>query len=79
MLLLSSREPEGRVGEESVLEIGGLIARHARYRPRHTAVVFGEQRIDYARLQSRVERLAGALLALGLRKGDKLATVLPNC
>ena len=51
----------------------------ARLRPRHTAVVCGERRLSFAEAQARVHALANALHALGLRKGDKLALILPNC
>lgn len=56
-----------------------LLARHARYRPQHTAVVFEDERITFAELDRRVNRIANALLGLGLEKGDKVATVLENC
>ena len=56
-----------------------LLARHARYRPQHTAVVFDDERVTFTELERRVNRIANALLALGLEKGDKVATVLENC
>jgi acyl-CoA synthetase (AMP-forming)/AMP-acid ligase II len=56
-----------------------LLSRHARYRPQHTAVMFEGERITFAELDRRVNRVANTLLALGLRKGDKVATVLENC
>ena len=61
------------------MDIGTLIPRHARYRGDHTAVVFGGARLTYRALNARVNRLANALLANGLAKGAKVATVLPNC
>ncbi len=61
------------------MNIGSLIRRHARYRPQHLAVVFEGERLDWAALNARSNRLANALLAAGLGKGDKIATVLPNC
>ncbi len=61
------------------MNIGTLLPRHARYRPNHVALVFGDERLTFRELNARVNRLANALLAAGLRKGDKLATVLPNC
>lgn len=60
------------------MNVGLLLPRHARYRGDHLAVVCGEARLTYAELGRRVNRLANALLALGLRKGDKLAVVMPN-
>ena len=56
-----------------------LLSRHARYRPGHTAVVFEDERITFAELDRRVNRIANALLGLGLEKGDTFATVLENC
>ena len=56
-----------------------LLSRHARYRPEHTAVVFEGERVTFAELDRRVDRIANALLGLGLGKGDKVATVLDNC
>ena len=61
------------------MHIGALLPRHARYRPDHLAVVFEEERLTFHAFNARVNRLANALLAAGLAKGDKLATVLPNC
>ncbi len=62
-----------------MMKINQLISYHARYRPNHTAVVFQDQRLSYAQFNARVNRVARALLALGLQKGDKFATILPNC
>jgi len=61
------------------MNIGALLARQARYRPDHLALVVGDQRLTYRALNAIVNRLANALLANGVAKGDKIATVLPNC
>jgi acyl-CoA synthetase (AMP-forming)/AMP-acid ligase II len=61
------------------MNIGTLLSRHARYRPNHLALVVGEQRLNYREFNARVNTLANALLASGIRKGEKMATVLPNC
>ncbi|MFO1424037.1 MAG: AMP-binding protein [Candidatus Competibacteraceae bacterium] len=61
------------------MHIGALLARHARYRPDHPALAVGDCRLTFRDFNARVNRLANALLAAGLRKGDKMATVLPNC
>ena len=61
------------------MNIGLLPARHARYRPDHTAIVFKEHRLSFREFNRRVNRLANALLSLGVSKGDKIATILPNC
>jgi long-chain acyl-CoA synthetase len=61
------------------LNIGMLLPRHARYRGTHPALVVGGRTLTYRELNQYVNRLANALLATGLKKGDKFATVLPNC
>lgn len=61
------------------MDIGHLLSRHARFRGEQTALVFGEQRLGFAALESRVNQLANGWLDAGLAKGDKVATVLPNC
>ena len=61
------------------MNLGSLIARHARYRADHLAVAFQDRRLTYLELNRNVNRLANALLALGVNKGDKVATLLPNC
>ncbi len=60
------------------MDIGSLFSRHARYRPDHLAIVFEDQRLTYQELNQSINRLANALLDLGVRKGDKVATILPN-
>jgi acyl-CoA synthetase (AMP-forming)/AMP-acid ligase II len=61
------------------MNIGSLFSRHARYRPNHTAIVFGATRLTYLELNKNINRLANSFLRLGVRKGDKVATLLPNC
>jgi 2,3-dihydroxybenzoate-AMP ligase len=58
--------------------VAELVARTARRLPDKTALVFGERRTTYAELVREVDRLASALLARGLRKGDRVVVQLPN-
>lgn len=60
------------------MNIGSLLSRNAQYRPDHIAVVFGPHRLTFSDFNRRVNRLAHAFLKLGIRKGDKIATLLPN-
>ena len=60
------------------MNIGTLFSRHARYRPNHLAFVFEDQRLTWSELNRSINRLANALSALGIQKGDKVATILPN-
>ena len=68
------------------LVMGSLPARHARYRPHHTAVVIAprgrdehEIRLTWRELDTYLNRCANALASLGVVRGDRVATVLPNC
>jgi acyl-CoA synthetase (AMP-forming)/AMP-acid ligase II len=65
-------------GVPLMLELATLIPRHARYRGNTTAVVCGDERLTYAQFGARVGRVANLLRALGIGKGDKVATVLGN-
>ena len=60
------------------MNVGSLLPRHARYRSDHTALVVGDRRMSFRELNRYVNCLANGLLASGLKKGDKLTTVLPN-
>ena len=61
------------------MNIGSLLPHHARYRPDRLAFVCGEERFSYDAFNAYVNKLANALLDCGLTKGNKFATVLPNC
>ena len=60
------------------MNLGMLLDRNARYLGGKTALVFEGQRPTFAELDRLVNRAANALCAAGIRKGDKLATFLPN-
>ena len=51
----------------------------ARYWPDRQAVVCGDRSLTYFQLDERSNRLANALLGLGLRKGDRVAVQARNC
>ena len=61
------------------MNIGSLLPRHARFRSKHLAFVIGKERLNFFNLNSRVNKLSNAILALGINKGEKMATLLPNC
>jgi len=61
------------------MNIGTLLPRHARYRSEHCALIVGNERLTFAELNRRVNQLANGLLNAGLVKGEKIATILPNC
>jgi len=47
--------------------------------PEQVACVYLEEKITYPQLKLQVDKLATALANLGVKKGDKVATILPNC
>ena len=62
-----------------MFHLGSIVSQHARYRAERPSVVFENQRFTWREFHVRVTRSANALCGLGLRKGDALAVVLPNC
>src|SRR5688572_907196 len=44
-----------------------------------TAVVYGQTRWTYTELLAQVNRTAGGLASLGVRRGDRVLLTLPNC
>ncbi|MCL6521964.1 MAG: acyl--CoA ligase [Firmicutes bacterium] len=58
--------------------LGAALRTNAvRYRQK-TALVYGERRLTFAELDERVNRLAHALAARGVGRGDRVAAFLPN-
>src|SRR6186997_2180807 len=57
------------------------IAHHAHRRPRQLAIddLQTGRKFTYAELDRRTNRLAGALAARGVGKGDRVALLAPNC
>ena len=60
------------------MNIGDLLTRAAGTFPGKPAVIYGEQDLDYAEFDGRVNRLAGALYRLGLEPGDTAAVLMHN-
>lgn len=58
--------------------LGAWPARRARKTPNRTALIHGERTTDYRTLHQRVTRLAHALRARGIRRGDRIAHLGPN-
>jgi len=61
------------------LTIPDLLKNAAHSHPKHTAVVYLGARFNYSQLKQEVDRLAAALYELGVRKGDRVAIMMPNC
>lgn len=60
------------------MNVGDHISRAVRRFPNAIAVISGDFQLRYQELDQRCERLANALLAAGLEKGDRVATLMDN-
>jgi long-chain acyl-CoA synthetase len=60
------------------MNAGYLITRSAHYFPEKTAFVIDGQAISYRNLNQRINKLANALLSLGLKKGDRVGLLFHN-
>ena len=60
------------------MNVGTLLTKAARSFPDNLALVHGEKSLNYAKFNSRVNRLANAFYRLGLRKGDNVALLQYN-
>ncbi len=56
-----------------------FLLRNVHEYPYKLAIIFGEKRFTYKTFNERVNRLANGLWQRGVRKGDKVAYLLPNC
>src|SRR6185295_4498438 len=70
------RRDRGSGGE--LVNLARSLDYAAERHPEREAVVDGGVRLDYAELRGRAARLAGALVELGLERGERLAAVLRN-
>ncbi len=60
------------------VKVGEVLARPLQDRPDATALVTRSRRLTYAEIDSEATKAANALLALGVRPGDRVAASLPN-
>jgi len=61
------------------LNLGDMVRVNAAKWPDKTAFLEAARRLTFSEFNRRVNRLANALLGLGLQKGDKVAVLLENC
>lgn len=61
------------------LTIPDFLRHSAQAHPAHTATVFLGAHLSYHQLQADVHRFAHGLAALGVKGGDRVAILLPNC
>ncbi|HEV8605425.1 MAG TPA: AMP-binding protein [Tepidisphaeraceae bacterium] len=59
--------------------LGRLVDHAAERYGEATAMVYGEQRWTYRELLAQINRMAGGLASLGVRRADRVLFTLPNC
>src|SRR5918992_6104728 len=69
-------EPETRIFEGSLYE---LFSRAVEEHRGKTALSFYGTTFEFGRLQALVEKMAASLAASGVKKGERVALMLPNC
>jgi long-chain acyl-CoA synthetase len=60
-------------------DLYALVAKAAEQFPERPALIFMGRTITYRQLMDLVARLSGGLSGLGLKKGDRVVLLLPNC
>ena len=61
------------------MNIGTLLTKAARSFPDRLAIAYGEQQWTYFEFNQRVNRLANALIKLGIGKGNTVSIIAYNC
>jgi len=61
--------------EETLLDV---LSETVRQRPQHTALIFKGKRLSYLELEKLSDAFANALIEMGVKKGDRVALILPN-
>ena len=62
------------------LDIGYGVRCAAQHKPNKVALGQGSRTLDYAQLADRINRVSNGIRRdLGLKKGDRVALIAPNC
>ena len=59
--------------------LGDIVRQNAMKFPAKTALVFKDTRLSYLELNRRSNRMANALLGIGVKPGDRVAVLADNC
>ena len=62
----------------TTLNLASIVTHHARLAPQKEAVVWNETRLTYGQLEAMTNKVANALVAMGIGYGDKVALNCPN-
>ena len=56
-----------------------IVAETAKEKPEHPMVIFMGRCLSYGEMEKYADAMAAALAAMGFKKGDRIAIMLPNC
>ena len=62
----------------TTLNLASMVSHHARLAPNKEAIVWGKVRLTYGQLDAMSNRVANALVEMGIGQGDKVALSCPN-
>ena len=62
----------------NTLNLASIIEHHAQISPDNEAIVCHETRLTFRQLNVFANRVAGALVEMGIKRGDKVALACPN-
>ena len=65
-------------GTATTLNLASIISHHARLAPEKEAVVWENVRLTFGELDKLSNRVANALVEMGIGHGDKVALCCPN-
>jgi len=72
--------PEELIGlDRKNWTLANVLAEKARRNRGETFLLFEEEKVTFDRFNEQVNRVANSLLGRGMKKGDKVAIMLPNC
>ena len=60
------------------LNLASIVSHNARLAPQKEAIVWNETRMTYGQLEAMSNKVANALVAMGIGYGDKVALNCPN-
>lgn len=75
---INTSTPLCAAAQRPVANVGALVSRSARAHASRIAIKTQTRSISFAELERRSNRLANALLGLGLSRGDRVGIYLPN-
>jgi fatty-acyl-CoA synthase len=58
--------------------VGKVLAKRAFISPDREALIFNDRAFTYGLLNQRVNRLAGSLMDMGIKKGDRIGLLMYN-